>query len=86
MFKLVQPRPGELNSQIQLNFIGLSNEAREPAWGYGPDQSLQILNHYAFKCHLHEAVLMSVSILRVFLINTHMLSHHTGTVKVSKHS
>ena len=33
VFKLVQPRPGELNSQIQLNFIGLSNEAREPAWG-----------------------------------------------------
>ena len=42
-FKLVQPRPGELNSQIQLNFIGLSNEAREPAWGNGPDQSLRIL-------------------------------------------
>ena len=37
VFKLVQPRPGELNSQIQLNFIGLSNEAREPAWGNGPD-------------------------------------------------
>ena len=43
VFKLVQPRPGELNSQIQLNFIGLSNEAREPAWGNGPDQSLRIL-------------------------------------------
>ena len=43
MFKLVQPRPGELNSQIQLNFIGLSNEAREPAPGNGPDQSLWIL-------------------------------------------
>ena len=43
VFKLVQPPPGELNSQIQLNFIGLSNEAREPAWGNGPDQSLRIL-------------------------------------------
>ena len=43
VFKLVQPRPGESNSQIQLNFIGLSNEAREPAWGNGPDQSLRIL-------------------------------------------
>ena len=41
--KLVQPQHGELNSQIQLNFIGLSNEAREPAWGNGPDQSLRIL-------------------------------------------
>ena len=43
VFKLVQPRPGELNSQIQLNFIGLSNEARKPAWGNGPDQYLRIL-------------------------------------------
>ena len=66
MFKLVQPRHGEVNSQIQLNFIGLSNEAREPAWGNGPDQSLRILINYAFKCHLFEAVLMSLSILRVF--------------------
>ena len=66
VFKLVQPRPGELNSQIQLNFIGLSNEAREPAWGNGPDQSLRDPHHYAFKCYLYEAVLMSVSILRVF--------------------
>ena len=41
--QISQPRPGELNSQIQLNFIGLSNEAREPAWGNGPDQSLRIL-------------------------------------------
>ena len=66
MFKLVQPRPGELNSQIQLNFIGLSNEARVPAWGNGPDESPADPHHYAFKCHLYEAVLMSVSILRVF--------------------
>ena len=43
MFKLVQPQPGELNSQIQLNFIGLSNEAREAAWGNSSDQSLWIL-------------------------------------------
>ena len=43
MFKLVQPLSGELNSQIQLNFIGLSNEAREPAWGNGSGQSLRIL-------------------------------------------
>ena len=33
MFKLVQPPLGELNSQIQLNLIGLNNEAREPALG-----------------------------------------------------
>ena len=43
VFKFVQPRPGEMNSQIQLNFIGLSNVAWEPAWGNGPDQSLRIL-------------------------------------------
>ena len=66
MFKLVQPRPGELNSQIQLNFIGLSNEAREPAWGNGPDPVPADPHHYTFKCHLYEAVLMSVSIVRVF--------------------
>ena len=67
MFKLVQPRPGELNSQIQLNFIGLSNEAREPALGNGPARPVPAdPHHYDFKCHLYEAVLMSVSILRVF--------------------
>ena len=66
MFKLVQPQPGELNSQIQLNFIGLSNEAREPAWGEWSRPVPADPHHYAFKCHLYEAVLMSVSILRVF--------------------
>ena len=85
MFKLVQPRPGELNSQIQLNFIGLSNEAREPARGNGPDQSLRILIIMPLS-----ATSMSGSneckYPKSVLINTHMLSHHTGTVKVSKHS
>ena len=67
MFKLVQPQPGELYSQIQLNFTGLSNEAREPAWGNGPSRPVPADPHnYAFKCHLYEAVLMSVSIPRVF--------------------
>ena len=65
MFKLVQPRPGELNSQIQLNFTGLSNETRELAWGRVRAVPADP-HHYAFKCHLYEAVLMSVSILRVF--------------------
>ena len=43
VFKLVQPRSGDLNSQIQLNVFGLSNEAREPASGYVSGQSLRIL-------------------------------------------
>ena len=43
VFELVQPRSGELNSQIQLNFIGLSNDDREPAVGNGSDQFLRIL-------------------------------------------
>ena len=66
MFKLVQPRPGELNSQIQLNFIGLSNETRGTCLGEWSRPVPADPHHYAFKCHLYEAVLMSVSILRVF--------------------
>ena len=43
VFELVQPLSDELNSQIQLNFIGLSNEAREPARGNGSGQSVRII-------------------------------------------
>ena len=43
VFKLVRPLSGELNSQIKVNFIGLSNEAREPVWENGSGQSLRIL-------------------------------------------
>ena len=63
----MQPQSGDLNGQIQLNFIGLSNEARDPLreW-FWPVPADPHHKHVitALKNRLYEAVKMNVSILR----------------------